>query len=347
MNSIFDHLVFVVLLIIATTLVTRLMLKVGIMALPNHRSSHDKPTPSGGGVGAVAVITVAISLYCLWGGDDGTNSLAIFWLLGGSLIVAVAGFVDDIGKLPNFKTKLFLQISAVMVLFAGDLVINQITLPFIGTINLGWWGYPITLIWVVGLTNAFNFMDGLDGMAGCTAIVSAFFYSIIAFQEGAIHIFVISYIIVASVTGFMPFNFPKARLFMGDVGSQFLGFLFAGLSVFTLAANGPKVAFWIMPILFLHFIFDTTYTFIRRLGAKENITDAHRSHLYQLLNRMGWSHVQVSSLYALFCVMQGITAIWLISASAWSKGLVLLFFLLFYTMFMFLINRAARDSRLI
>ena len=347
MNSIFDHLIFALLLIIATTLVTGLMLKAGIMALPNHRSSHDRPTPSGGGLGAVVVITIAIGWYYLWAGGDGTNSFDIFCLLGGSLIVAIAGFADDIGKLPNFKTKLFLQICAVMVLFAGDLVISQLTLPFIGITNLGWWGYPITLIWVVGLTNAFNFMDGLDGMAGCTAIVSALFCTIIAFNEGAIQIFVMSYIIMASVIGFLPFNFPRSRLFMGDIGSQFLGFLFAGLSVFTFAAHEPKVVFWIMPMLFLHFIYDTTYTLIRRLSAKENVTEAHRSHLYQLLNRMGWSHVQVSSVYAFLCVIQGLTAIWLIGTSVWSKVVTILFFLIFYTMFMLLISRAARDSRLI
>ncbi len=347
MNSIFDHLIFVLLLIIAATLVTGLMLKAGITALPNHRSSHDKPTPSGGGLGAVVAITMGISWYYLWAGADEAISFDIFWLLGGGLIVAIAGFADDIGKLPDFKTKLFLQICAVMFLFCGDLVIGQLTLPFIGIINLGWWGYPITLIWVVGLTNAFNFMDGLDGMAGCTAIVSAFFCAIIAFNEGATQIFVMSYIIMASVIGFLPFNLPRARLFMGDVGSQFLGFLFAGLYVFTLAAHEPKVVFWIIPMLFLHFIFDTTYTVIRRLCAAEKVTEAHRSHLYQLLNRMGWSHVQVSSLYAFLCMLQGLTAILLIGTSAWSKLLTVLFFFIFYTMFMLLISRAARDRRLI
>ena len=346
MNVFLYHIVFVIVLILVSAFSTRLMLKVGILAQPNHRSSHDKPTPSGGGVGFVVVIIVSIILF-LFIIDGGFHDTQIFWLLGGSLIVAIAGFADDLGRLPTFKIKLLLQLCAVLMLFFGDLVVNHITIPVVGTISLGWWGYVITLIWVIGLTNVFNFMDGLDGIAAGTAIITAFFFAVIALFENNFLVFVFSYIIMASLFGFLPFNFPKAQLFMGDVGSQFLGFLFAALSVFTIAAIDVQLPVWLMPTLFLHFIFDAAFTVIRRLLSKQNITEAHRAHLYQLLNRLGWSHSSVSILYALLGVLQGLTVIFMQDASSMMKTILLLVFISFYTICAILIFRAARVKNLI
>ena len=109
----------------------------------------------------------------------------------------------------------------------------------------------------------------------------------------------------ASAAGFLLFNFPKARLFMGDVGSQFIGFAFAALAVIAAEIDASRTSFLVVPLLFFNFIFDTIFTLLRRALRGEDITQAHRTHLYQLLNRIGWSHVQVSLLHFLMTALQG------------------------------------------
>ena len=346
LDSIFHHLVFAGILFVGAVSVTRYMLKRQILALPNHRSSHETPTPSSGGV-SIVLITLSGYLACYFVGGSTTSWSPLLGIVIGSLIVAIVGFLDDLGRLRSFRTKLLSQIVAVAILFACDLVVDRITLPWIGFFELGPWGYPVTLIWVVGLTNAFNFMDGLDGMAGGTAIVAASFFALIAFDLGSNLIFVISYIIAASVFGFLFYNIPKAHIFMGDVGSQFLGFLFAALAILALKTGEAPISFWVMPLLFFHFIFDTAYTFVRRLRAGEVVTDAHRSHLYQLVNRLGWSHPKVSLLYAGMCISQGGAAIWFVDMSGIGQSLIFLTFFLLHTVYLSIVTRAARARGLL
>ena len=346
LNSIFHHLVFAGTLFVGAVLVTRYMLKRRILALPNHRSSHRTPTPSSGGV-SIVLITLSGYLTYYFVGGSAINWSPVLGVVIGSLVVAIVGFFDDLGRLPNFKTKLLTQIVAVAILFACDVVVDRITLPWIGYVELGFWGYLVTLIWVVGLTNVFNFMDGLDGMAGSTAIVAAAFFAFIAYSLGSILIFVVSYIVAASVFGFLFYNFPKARIFMGDVGSQFLGFLFAALAVLAWKSGEFTISFWVMPLLFFHFIFDTAYTFVRRLGAGEVVTDAHCSHLYQLVNRLGWAHPKVSLLYAGMCTSQGIAAIWFVSMSGIGQSLTFLAIFLFHAVYLLIVIRAARAKNLL
>ena len=346
LDSIFHHLGFAGTLFIGAVLVTRYMLKVQILALPNHRSSHETPTPSSGGVSIVLVTLSGYLAYYFFGGSTADWS-PLLGLVIASLTVAIVGFLDDLDRLPSFRAKLLSQIVAVAILFACDLVVDRITLPWVGTVELGLWGYLVTLIWVVGLTNAFNFMDGLDGMAGGTAVIAAAFFALIAFDLGFALIFVASYVIGASVFGFLFYNFPKARIFMGDVGSQFLGFSFAALAVLASETGESPISFWVMPLLFFHFIFDAAYTFVRRLRAGEVVTDAHRSHLYQLVNRLGWSHPKVSLLYAGMCTAQGIAAIWFVRLSDIGQGLIFLTFLLLYVVYLLVVIRAARARDLL
>ena len=341
------HLVFAVLLLLGAISVTYCMLKVQIIAAPNHRSSHDEPTPSSGGVAIVLITTVGF-LYLGFFFDFQKGLLTqMIGLTVGSLAVAFVGFIDDLGRLPNFKVKFSSQIFAVLILFGGDLVFDKLALPFVGLIDLGWWGYVVTFLWVIGVTNAFNFMDGLNGMAGGSAAVAALFFALIAFDQNAVPVFVLSYVVLAAVLGFLPFNFPRARIFMGDVGSQFLGFLFAGLGVLAAGSSDVQIPFWVMPLIFFHFIFDTSFTFLRRLFAGEVVTDAHRSHLYQLVNRMGWPHSKVSIFYASMAILQGFAAIWLMGSSASSKGAVFLSFFIVYTVFTLIVIRRARAKQII
>jgi len=331
----------------AAALVTRFMIRIHILALPNHRSSHDTPTPSSGGVSIVLVTVIGILIYCFTGEDSSAWSASLAGLLVGSVFVSVVGLFDDLGRLSNFKYKLLSQFVAVLVLFLCDIVIDSVTLPHWGKVDLGWFGYIVTLIWVIGLTNAFNFMDGLDGMAGGAAAVAAFCFAFVAFILGSELIFVISYLVLAAIVGFLIFNFPKAKIFMGDVGSQFLGFMLAALAVVGTKGEASQIPLLVMPLLFAHFIFDTSFTFLRRLHARENVTEAHRSHLYQLINRMGWSHPKVTLLYGAMAALQGLAAIWMIEMNIGGQVLIVAGFLAIYIIFMLLVVRAARAKSLL
>ena len=347
LEPILHHIFLAGLLLLGAIFLTRHMMKRQILAHPNHRSSHEMPTPSSGGASIVLMTLMGcLIIYFVWGHKIGWG-LNVFGLLIASMVVAAVGFFDDLDRLQSFKVKLLSQIVSVAILFACDIVIDRVTLPWIGPIELGLWGYMVTLVWVVGLTNAFNFMDGLDGMAGGTAIIAAMFLAIIAVGQAANLIFVLSYIIFASSLGFLFYNFPKARIFMGDVGSQFLGFMFAALAVLAMKNDVGQISFWVMPILFFHFIFDTSYTFVRRLRAGEVVTEAHRSHLYQLVNQLGWSHPRVSLMYASMCFAQGVAAVWFVGASATIQSMIFLALFLVHSLYLLVVIRAARNKDLI
>lgn len=347
LESILHHISLAGLLLLGAVLLTRYMMKRQILALPNHRSSHKLPTPSSGGASIVLMtLTGCLVIYLVWGQKAGWG-LYMLGLVIASTTIAAVGFLDDLKRLQTFKIKLLSQILSVAILFACDIVIDRVALPWFGSVELGLWGYLVTLIWVVGLTNALNFMDGLDGMAACTAIIAASFLAVISFCQTSDLIFFLSYIVLASSLGFLFYNFPKARIFMGDVGSQFLGFIFAALAVLAMKNEFGQISFWVMPILFFHFIFDTSYTIVRRLRAGDVVTEAHRSHLYQLVNQLGWSHPKVSLLYAGMCFAQGAAAIWFVGASSTEQSLIFLVLFFLHSLYLFVVRRAARNKGLI
>jgi len=179
----------------------------------------------------------------------------------------------------------------------AGIVIDVLHLPLLGLVELGWWAYPLTLLWAFGLTNAYNFIDGLDGLAAGTAVIAAAFLAYISFQQGSHFIYLASLTLAAAALGFLIFNLPVAKIFMGDVGSTFLGLVFAVMAVIAARYDHSHTSLFVVPLLLLHFIFDTTFTFLRRLFAGEQVFMAHRTHLYQLLNRMGLSHGKVTAIY--------------------------------------------------
>jgi len=342
-----DHLLFACFLCALAAVATYFMQRIRILDVPNYRSSHEQPVPNSGGVAIVlAVFTGFVVVYAV--SDQVRIAERHMFGLGLSAVaIVVVSLLDDLKKLQSFQIKLATQILAAAVLLGFDIVIRELTLPFVGSIALGWLAYPVTLLWVIGLTNIFNFMDGLNGLAGGTAVIVSTFFVLITFGEGSLFIYILSYVLLAATLGFLPFNFPRARIFMGDVGSQFLGFMFAALAVIAAEYDASRTSMMIMPLLFLHFIFDTIFTFFRRLFAGEDVTQAHRSHLYQLLNRMGWSHVQVSLLQYGFAALQGIGAILMLGDQSAERSLIVVPFLLLQLVYMILVMRAARRRGLV
>jgi UDP-GlcNAc:undecaprenyl-phosphate/decaprenyl-phosphate GlcNAc-1-phosphate transferase len=282
-----------------------------LIDMPNERSSHIQPTPRGGGIGIVVAWLCAFIVLFLVSGQSGPDT-PLLGLAIGAWLAAAGGLADDIRPQP-FAAKLAVQIAASLIAMASGLVLRIIAIPGIGPVELGPLAWPLTLLWLVGLTNAYNFMDGLDGLAGATGLVVAFFLTIAAIALGDASVAIIALSLVAGCAGFLLWNRPPARIFMGDVGSQFLGFLFAGLALALAVDDTTGTLILIVPLLLLHFLFDTIVTAFRRWRKGERVTVAHRSHLYQRLNQSGWSHACVTLLLAAMAVLQGIGAVWVIA----------------------------------
>jgi len=279
-------------------LVRRLALRRGVLDVPVERSSHQVPTPRGGGI----IIVVATLLAPLIAGGLVTGRVPIpvaAWLVGGTA-VALTGWVDDVRSLSS-RTRLVVQLAAAVVLLAAAGCWSELELPGLARVTLGWAGCALALLWIVGMTNAYNFMDGIDGIAAGQAVVAGVAWAIVGRHAADAGALAIGAAIALSGAGFLLHNRPPARIFMGDVGSGFLGFTVAALPLL-LAAGGSELDRARLPVvaaaIVWPFLFDATFTFLRRLARGENVFDAHRSHLYQRLIIAGASHAQVSTVYA-------------------------------------------------
>jgi len=264
-----------------------------LLDIPNSRSLHTRPTPRGGGLGIVISLLVgAWSLFLLRIVSVPLREIAAFSLGGG--IVALTGWLDDIHPLP-YEVRLAVQaISSAVVLIAIG-YFHTVTLPIIGDIHFYLIGVPVSFLWMIGLTNAYNFMDGIDGIAGGQAVIAGLGWAIIGFISGQSFIALLGVLLAASSLGFLLHNWPPARMFMGDVGSAFIGFI---LAVLPIVGGGRDPRLIVAGFLFVWpFIFDTFFTLLRRLTRRENVFVAHRSHIYQRLVIAGYSHRFVTLVY--------------------------------------------------
>jgi len=183
--------------------------------------------------------------------------------------------------------------------------LKGITLPFVGAISFSILSPVITFVWLIGVTNFFNFMDGIDGLAGGEAISVAAFLTIISLIYGNSFVFITSLIVLGGSLGFLLHNLPPARVFMGDGGSNFLGFVFAALAIIG-SQSGPTSIPFVIPLILLGtFLFDATITLLKRIPKGKNWLEPHRNHYYQRLIILGYSHKQITSLYFLINILLG------------------------------------------
>ena len=276
----------------------------GILDHPNSRSSHARPTPRGGGLAIVAVTTIAAMIIAILLPSSGPQ---LAMLLLPALAVAAISWRDDIRPLST-RTRLLVHVGAAAIAVGFFGPVERVDLGRFGIIEFGVLGWPLTMIWVVGLTNAFNFMDGIDGIAGITAAATGVAVALMIGAGGETLVAMLPWSFAAAAVGFLSFNWSPARIFMGDVGSAFCGFLLAVLPL----AFGRGEGLPLVLITFLTlwpFIFDTGYTLIKRIARRENVLEAHRGHLYQRLVIAGWSHRRVASLYGLLAAVGGGVAI--------------------------------------
>jgi UDP-GlcNAc:undecaprenyl-phosphate GlcNAc-1-phosphate transferase len=341
------HLLFAISLSCLSLALTRFMLiRVRVMDLPNDRSSHTLPTPKSGGIAIVATFLVGVVVIFLFAEKSLIRQDYFLGFVVSALLIAGISLYDDIHNKP-FIIKLVTQFLAVFLVLAFGIVIDQVALPFVGPVTLGGWGYPLSFLWILGLTNAYNFMDGLDGLAGGVAVIACAFFCVITFSQGSTFVYITCYALLAGALGFLVYNFPPGRIFMGDVGSTFLGFTLAVLAIIAARYDRSHTSFMVMPLLLFNLIYDTFFTFMRRLFAGERVIDAHRTHLYQLFNRLGYSHRTVSFFHYTVCVLQGLAAVWMVNIPGTERTLVFIPFLLFQLLYSYVVITSARNAKLL
>jgi len=268
-----------------------------ILDHPNERSSHSMPMPRGGGL-AIVVLVIASAV---WAVRTVEFSHVMVYLVCG-IVIAILGWRDDTHSLsPRVRFAVQGIVAAVSIYGLG--YFKVVTIPLFGELQLGVVGIVITFLWIVGLTNAYNFMDGIDGIAGGVALAGGLGWMMLASNMHNAFVFWIALAIAASSLGFLGHNWSPAKIFMGDVASTFLGYTFAVLPLLSATQGGD--ALMLGTLLMWTFIMDAGVTFIRRALKRENVFESHRTHLYQRLVIGGYSHAKISTLYISLTLLAG------------------------------------------
>ncbi len=265
-----------------------------LLDVPNARSSHEIPTPRLGGLAVIAGVWAAAPLA---GGS--------FLFLTTATLAGVVGLLDDFVDLKFWMKAVGQATAAFVLLFLAPPPICEAAGPF----------WPITLLfgvaWIVAVVNAYNFMDGIDGIAGGTAILNALFLAALVGATVGLGLAALA----AAVGGFMLWNVSPARIFLGDSGSHFVGFFLGAVALYTEPvgragdAYGPYLAFVVAAAVFAPFLFDTAFTLVRRAKARKNVFAAHREHIYQRITPDPAKHRQVSNVYFAFSAVAGFAAL--------------------------------------
>jgi glycosyltransferase WbpL len=271
-----------------------------LLDIPNERSSHQVATPRIGGV------AFALSLLAaLWLAHVGAHSVSpSAWLVVAAACgLALVGLIDDFRPLPALL-RLAIQVG-ISILVAANAT-PPAAIPTAVSI-------VVITLWTTAATNAFNFMDGIDGIGGGQAIAAGVGWLLVGRLIGSDDVALLGLLGAAAPAGFLLYNWAPAKVFMGDVGSAFLGFLFAALPA---VAGQARLELWVCAVLLLWpFLFDTALTLMQRIYRRENILAAHRSHLYQRLTASGLSHARVAVLYTVLAFTGVIAAVVVVSDS--------------------------------
>lgn len=305
--------------LLMTPIIKIIALKIGATDKPNHRKVHQKLMPRLGGV----AIYIGFWIGFLFLQPNSPHLTPI--LIASSLIVLI-GFLDDLLEL-SAKWKLTVQIIAAIIVIIGGVHVEFINLPFDGRLELGWFGIPLTLMWIVGVTNAINLIDGLDGLAAGVSSIVLLTLSAIAFMMGNFFVVALSVILLGSTLGFLVHNFYPARIFMGDSGALFLGFMIAVISL--LGFKNVTLFSLLIPVILLGVpISDTLFAIVRRFINKSPLTEPDKSHLHHCLLRLGFSHrhtvLIIYALSSVFCL----GALLLTQSTLWGTFIIVTLFII-------------------
>ncbi len=313
-----DYIIVALCAIVGSFFATRASISIAhlvkIHAAPNTRTLHEGIIPRLGGAGIGFAVLLSLVVAWILCAD-----VKILYCLVCLLLLSAAGLYDDwisakrgdnhrLATILKLLAQIAAAIVAVLFVFQFDSIMLSRPLQF----ETGIFGVVLACFWLVAMTNFFNFMDGSHGLAGGTAVVISVFAGFWSFQSGQTWAVVLSLVTGLSALGFLPFNFPRPKTFMGDCGSLVLGF---SLGLVTLPAAQGLMARqlnpWLAILIWSPFILDAGVTLLRRLFKRENIFHAHNTHYYQHMIKTGHSHVEVALLYWNLAIFFNLVALWL------------------------------------
>lgn len=303
----------------AIWLTRRFAVRHRLLDLPNPRSSHKEPVPRLGGIGVALGFICGAAASAMLGVRPDTGLLVCFSL------VALLGLIDDLKPVPAGA-----RLAGQLAVAAGYCVIEAplrvMAVPGFGVMHLNLLAYPVSVLWITWMINLFNFMDGLDGVAGAQAVIAAVVFAITAAIIRDWQLAVLASAIGAAAIAFLLFNFPPASIFMGDAGSTALGFSFAAFALHASDTSPSSLAFPAAVLAVGPFLFDATFTVLRRMLARQAFWRAHRSHLYQRPQNWGVGHRAVLlSAVGLMLLSGGLALAYQVLCSSWVRILILVF----------------------
>jgi len=304
---------FVLIVFVVTAFIVDVMIilstRFRLVDLPNKRSAHALPTARGAGV-AFVFTTFLASCVAAYRWPDVAFRILV-GVMAPSLVIAVVGFIDDIRPL-RAVLRLVIQIGVAVFMTAVLGPLPGVALPGLPAVDLGAFAWPFTVLWVVGLINAYNFMDGADGMAGLGAVIVGLSMAVVGYLLGALAPMLLAAFTAAAVGGFLVFNWQPARVFMGDVGSGFLGVVFAGI-IILVRDESIMQAFIPMAMALWPYVYDPFVAVLRRLWNKKNPLVPHREFFFHRLVRSGVSHAWAAILYGALSAAGGIVGVAMVS----------------------------------
>lgn len=305
---------------LVTLLTTPLMIfigkKCGLVDKPDARKIHKEPIPRVGGV----AIFLGFFIGCLVLGRFGEQMLA---LMAASVIIMLLGFVDDARNIPPIAKLIGQAVAAFLVVRSG-LVVEFLTNPFTGgEMSLGWLSVPLTMVWLIGMSNAVNLIDGMDGEAAGVSAISAGMIAIICVLQGPQSVAAVAGLLAAACIAFLVFNFNPAKIFMGDSGSLFIGFALATISIMGFSKSATFISV-VIPIIILGTpIMDTFFAILRRLFSHKPVFEADKGHMHHRLLQRGLSQKKAVLIIYAVTFLLGIAAI-LMSLLTTAQALVIL-----------------------
>ncbi|WP_394141244.1 glycosyltransferase family 4 protein [Cytobacillus oceanisediminis] len=326
--------------ILLTPLVKKLAFKVGATDKPNQRKVHAKIMPRLGGLAIYLSFIIGIVILQP---KDPNEPYALAIVLG-SFVILITGMLDDMLEL-SAKYKFGGQLAAALiVVFVGGVSVPFINLPFGGQIEFGYLSIPLTILWIVGITNAINLIDGLDGLAAGVSSIALVTISLMAVIMGNGYVAAVSSIVLFSTLGFLFYNFHPAKIFMGDTGALFLGYMISVLSL--LGFKNVTLISFIVPIIILGVpISDTFFAIIRRIVNKKPISAPDKSHLHHCLLGLGFTHRQTVLIIYALATFFGLTAVIFSQAKVWGAFVVIAVLLILIEIFAEKVGLMGKDHR--
>ena len=298
-----------------TPVVIKVSSEKGFVDRPNERKVHKEPIPYGGGIatfiGFLVASCVGMAIWKHLNPEIPSRDVMLFCgFLVAAFLLCVTGFIDDIINMPA-KVKLLCQIFTVSIVMFFGIIVNFVTNPFgEGLIYLPMYiAVPVTIFWIVGITNAVNLLDGLDGLLGGVSVISAIVFLFVAIMKGQLLVAGIMAALAGSALGFLKYNFHPAKIFMGDTGSLFIGSIFGIASVVGGLKTTTTVAM-IIPFLIMGLpIFDTAWAIIRRASNHQPIFKPDKGHIHHRLLALGLTQVQAVLIIYSINVLLGLIAL--------------------------------------